>query len=215
MFLGLDSSTQSLSALVIDPATASIVCEQTVNFGKDLPHYASPSGFLPGGTDGVVHADPRMWLEALDLLLARLAEATDLSQIAMISGSGQQHGTVYLDETFPQRLGDPRGDSLVERFAPAFTRATSPIWMDTSTGAECREIAEAAGGNSEVCRRSGSVAVERFSGPQIRRFFKTEPEAYEKTGCIHLVSSFLASVLAGKEAAIDYGDGAGMNLMNL
>ena len=215
MFLGLDSSTQSLSALVIDPATACIVCERTVNFGKDLPHYGSPSGFLPGGTDGVVHADPRMWLEALDLLLARLAEATDLSQIAMISGSGQQHGTVYLDETFPQRLGDPRGDSLVERFAPAFTRATSPIWMDTSTGAECREIADAAGGNSEVCRRSGSVAVERFSGPQIRRFFKTEPEAYEKTGCIHLVSSFLASVLVGREAAIDYGDGAGMNLMNL
>lgn len=215
MFLGLDSSTQSLSAMVIDPAAGRVVCQHSVNFGKDLPQYGSPSGFIPGGKDGEVHADPRMWLEALDLLLGQLAGMTDLSQVELVSGSGQQHGTVYLDESFPQRLGDPSGDSLVERIAPALSRATSPIWMDTSTGAECREIAAATGGDAEVCRRSGSVAIERFSGPQIRRFFKTDPQGYENTGHIHLVSSFLASVLAGTEAAIDFGDGAGMNLLHL
>ena len=42
MFLGLDSSTQSLSALVIDPARGEIVREVSVNFGAALP--AAPTG---------------------------------------------------------------------------------------------------------------------------------------------------------------------------
>ena len=46
MFLGLDSSTQSLSALVIDPASGAIVREVSVNFGSALPAYHSPSGFI-------------------------------------------------------------------------------------------------------------------------------------------------------------------------
>ena len=97
----------------------------------------------------------------------------------------------------------------------AFSRGTAPIWMDTSTGEECNEITVALGGREEVCKRSGSIAIERFTGPQIRRFFKRSAEAYGRTAHIHLVSSFVASVLAGKSAAIDHGDGAGMNLMNL
>jgi xylulokinase len=157
-----------------------------------------------------------MWLDALDLLFIRLAEITDLSQVNMIAGSAQQHGSAYLDASFEGRLCtlDP-AHGLVAQIAPALTRATSPIWMDTSTGAECEEITAALGGAAEVCRRSGSIAIERFTGPQIRRFQKTEPEAYAKTARIHLVSSFIASVMAGKSASIDYGDAAGMNLLNL
>jgi xylulokinase len=216
MFLGLDSSTQSLTAVIIDPATGQIACQHSVNFGADLPQYRAPSGFIPGGAHGVVHSNPRMWLDALDLLFSRLAETTDLSQVKMIAGSGQQHGSVYLDASFESRLAalDP-ALGLTDQIAPALTRATSPIWMDTSTGAECGEITAALGGPAEVCRRSGSIAIERFTGPQIRSFHKTEPEAYAKTACIHLVSSFIASVMAGKSASIDYGDAAGMNLLNL
>jgi xylulokinase len=71
------------------------------------------------------------------------------------------------------------------------------------------------GGSEEVCARSGSVAIERFTGPQIRRFSKQDTDAYAATARIHLVSSFIASVLSGKSLPIDYGDGAGMNLLNL
>lgn len=216
MFLGLDSSTQSLSALVIDPASGVIVKEVSVNFGAAFPAYGAPSGFIPGGKDGEVHADPRMWLEALDLAFAKLAEGFDLSRIKAVASSGQQHGSVYFNDTIEERLAtlDP-AISLLEQIPAALTRATAPIWMDTSTGAECAEIAAAAGGNAEVCRISGSVAIERFTGPQIRRFYKQDPEAYERTAVIHLVSSFVGSVLAGKSIAIDHGDGAGMNLLNL
>ena len=44
MFLGFDSSTQSLTAVLIDPATGTLVHQESVNFGKDLPVYESPSG---------------------------------------------------------------------------------------------------------------------------------------------------------------------------
>ncbi|QJE95648.1 xylulokinase [Luteolibacter luteus] len=216
MYLGLDSSTQSLSAIVIDPASGTIVREVSVNFGSALPVYASPSGFIPGGKNGEVHADPRMWIEALDLVFSKLADGFDLGKIEAVASSGQQHGSVYLDETFEQRIDSlATGESLLNQLAGSFTRATAPIWMDTSTGAECAEIAAAVGGNAEVCKRSGSIAIERFTGPQIRRFFKNDPAAYEKTSLIHLVSSFVGSILAGKSIAIDHGDGAGMNLLNL
>jgi xylulokinase len=216
MYLGLDSSTQSLTAVLIHADSGGIHYQSSVNFGADLPDYRSPSGFIPGGTGGEVHADPLMWLEALDLLLTRLAAATDLSKVKLIAGSGQQHGSVYLDSSFDARLAalDPTLP-LASQLAPALTRATSPIWMDTSTGAECAEITAAIGGSEEVCRRSGSVAIERFTGPQIRRFFKNDAEAYGRTAHIHLVSSFLASLLAGKSVPMDFGDAAGMNLLNL
>jgi xylulokinase len=215
MFLGIDSSTQSMTAVLIDPAAGRIVRQLSVNFGAEFPQYGAPSGFIPGGAGGEVHADPRMWLDALDRLFSRLAETGDLAEIQAIAGSGQQHGSVYLDASFERRLEnlDP-AKSLAEQLAPALSRATSPIWMDTSTGAECREIAASVGAE-EVGRISGSRTIERFTGPQIRRFFKTDPDGYRRTARIHLVSSFIASVLAGKSVSIDSGDGAGMNLMDL
>lgn len=216
MFLGLDASTQSLTAVIINPASGEITCQISVNFGSNLPEYGSPSGFIPGGKDGEVHANPMMWLDALDLLFSRLAAETDLSKVKMIAGSGQQHGSVYLDNTFDSRIASlDSTQNLSSQLSPALTRTTSPIWMDTSTGAECAEITSAAGGSSEVCARSGSIAIERFTGPQIRRFYKTDPAAYEKTARIHLVSSFIASIIAGKSVPIDFGDGAGMNLLGL
>ena len=171
MFLGLDSSTQSLSAILIDPERGRTLHECSVSFGNDLPEFGSPKGFLPADRDGEVHANPLLWLSALDLLLGRLAQSVDLSQVKCIAGSGQQHGSVYLDDSFESRLKalNPTKD-LATQIAPALTRATSPIWMDTSTSAECVEITAALGGPDEVCRRSGSIAIERFTCPQIRRF---------------------------------------------
>jgi xylulokinase len=215
--LGLDSSTQSISGLLLDTERGEILHTEVVHFGTDLPHFQAPSGFIPGGAEGEVHADPLMWLEALDLLFSRLqGEGIDLGSIAALSGSGQQHGSVYLNAEFSAVVGNLRAESsLAAQIAPCLTRASSPIWMDGSTSEECAEIAKAMGGGEVVCSRSGSIPVERFTGPQIRRFSKEDPEAWQETGVVHLVSSFLCSVLAGGSAAMDVGDGAGMNLMNL
>jgi len=215
-YLGLDASTQSVSALILDAQTGKIAAQASVNFGESLPQYGAPQGFVEGAAPGEIVADPGMWLDALELVLAELRTEYDLSRIRVIGGAGQQHGSVYLNTKWGDVVAalDPN-EALSTQLKPCLSRSLSPIWMDTSTSAQCAEINTALGGAEEVCRRSGSIAIERFTGPQIRRFAQTQPKAYAKTARIHLVSSFFSSVLAGKDAPIDHGDGAGMNLLNL
>lgn len=214
--LGIDSSTQSCSAIVIDVTNGKIVAETSINFGERLPQYNSPQGFIPDGANGEVHSDPRMWLDALDLLLSELSELCDLSKISAISGAGQQHGSVYLNQEWFDAVASLTSEnSLTEQLESTLTRQTSPIWMDSSTSTECAEISAAVGGDDAVCAKSGSIAIERFTGPQIRRFYKEASASYEATKRIHLVSSFLCSIICGADAPIDTGDGAGMNLLNI
>ncbi|HAV12215.1 MAG TPA: carbohydrate kinase, partial [Opitutae bacterium] len=214
--LGIDASTQSCSALIIDTDSGTIVSEVSVNFGKDLPQYQAPSGFITNGENGEVHADPLMWLDALEQLLDLLSKTCDLSKITAISGAGQQHGSVYLNDRWFDVVDTLDSTAtLAEQLAPCLSRKTSPIWMDSSTNVECAEITASVGGDQRVCEKSGSIAVERFTGPQIRRFYKTDPDAFSNTARIHLVSSFLCSLLSGIDAPIDTGDGAGMNLLNI
>jgi xylulokinase len=87
--------------------------------------------------------------------------------------------------------------------------------MDSSTWTECAEIEAALGGPRAVAHLTGSKAYPRFTGPQIRKFAREEPEAYQRTTRIHLVSSYLASLLIGEHGPIDHADGSGMNLMDL
>jgi xylulokinase len=215
-YLGLDSSTQSLSATIIDTDSGELVAEQAVNFGQDLPQYGSPSGVLPAEDPALCHSNPLMWVEALDLIFGRLRErGVDLGRIDGISGAGQQHGSVYLARPVDEVGGWSAERPLKEQVAPLLSRPTSPIWMDSSTTAECREIAAAVGGDARVVAVTGSRATERFTGPQIRKLYRTEPKVYAETREIHLVSSFIAALLTARSVPIDLGDGAGMNLLEL
>jgi xylulokinase len=143
------------------------------------------------------------------------AQGFDLGRVAGVSGAGQQHGSVYLATPLAKAPAWSPSAKLRDQVEPLLSRSTAPIWMDSSTSAECREIAAAVGGDAGVTRISGSRAIERFTGPQIRKFSKTDAAAYERTAEIHLVSSFIAGVLAGASAPIEFGDGAGMNLLDL
>jgi xylulokinase len=217
LFLGLDSSTQSLSAVVIDLGARKVIYEKSLNFDQALPHYKTRNGVLPNRDPLVKHSPPLMWAEALDLLFAGMKkDGVPLGEILAVSGCGQQHGSVYLNDRVTDALAnlDPQ-KSLVENLSGVFARKTSPIWMDSSSAAECAEIRKKLGGIKYTASRTGSDAFERFSGPQIRKFCKGEPKAYAKTTGIALVSSFMASLLAGKIAPIDFGDGAGMNMMDI
>lgn len=216
-FLGLDSSTQSLSAIVIDYDTRRVVYETSLNFDKTLPQYGTQNGTLRSADPLEVHSPPLLWVEALDVLFQQMcANAVPLGEILAVAGSGQQHGSVYLNATAPDVLAqlDPR-KPLVDQLRHIFTRPTAPIWMDSSTAAECAEIRQALGGTAAVARATGSDTFERFTGPQIRKFAKQQPDAYRQTAHIALVSSFMASLMAGTIAPIDHGDGAGMNLMDI
>jgi len=217
LFLGLDSSTQSLSAVVIDLDARKVIYEKSLNFDQALPEFKTKHGVLSNRDPLVKHSPPLLWAAALDLLFAQMKkDGVALGKILAVSGCGQQHGSVYLSEKAGEVLAalDPK-KSLVENLDGIFTRKTAPIWMDSSTAKECAEIRKKLGGIKFTASRTGSDTFERFTGPQIRKFYKTEPKAYDKTASIALVSSFMASLLAGKIAPIDFGDGAGTNLMDI
>ncbi len=214
LYLGIDASTQGIKSELVDFENGS-VSSCAVNFGRDLPQYGCPDGFLPNSDPLVRESDPGMWLAALDLLFMRLQKSgVPLNEIAGISGSAQQHGTVFCNTEFSRRLGslDPRKE-LVGQLMPCLSRKRSPIWMDRSTRRECAELEERFG--AYIREATGSPPIERFAGPQIRKFSRENPAAYADTVMIHLVSSFFSSVLCGNSVGIDHGDGAGMNLLNL
>ena len=210
-YLGLDLSSQSLSALIIDAEAGTILKEHSLSFGKDFPQYETQNGFVCGANDEV-YSYPTMFLDALELLFSELSDY--LPQVQAVSLSGQQHASVYLNDTFESVLTSlDQQYSLSGQLTKSLSRSITPIWMDNSTSVECEEMSSSIG--QSVVEISGSPFCERFTAAQIRKFAKTEPEAYAKTDKIHLVSSFMTSVLIGRHAAIDTSDGAGMNLMNL
>lgn len=220
IYLGFDLSTQGLTALAIEVSGRErrVLFEFSFDFDTELPHYGTRHGVLPQRDPLVATSSPLLWAEALDLMMALIARDSTiaLADIRAISGSAQQHGSVYLAAAAAERFASlDAGRPLAGQLADIFTRAESPIWMDSSTSAECAEIARAAGGPEALARLTGSRAFERFTGPQIRKFFKREAAAYARTDRIHLVSSYAASLLAGAHAPIDPGDGSGMNLMDL
>jgi xylulokinase len=219
-YLGLDSSTQSLTAMVIavEEDDRRVVFEHSLSFDEEFPEYGTTNGVHRGRDPREVSSSPVMWADALDRMMAIVSRegGFELSSLAAISGSAQQHGSVYLNQRAAGVLAAlDRRQPLARQLAGVFSRDTSPIWMDESTTAQCAAIERAVGGREALARLTGSAAAERFTGPQIRKFFEQQPDAYAATGRIHLVSSYLASLLAGRDAPLDPGDGAGTNLMDI
>ncbi|MCU0595340.1 MAG: FGGY family carbohydrate kinase [Desulfobacterota bacterium] len=214
-FLGLDLSTQSLTAVVIR-LPGGVTLQQSIAFDEAYPSYLTKGGVRLGQSASEVFADPRMWAQALDDMLLRLKADKVTGSIRAIGVSAQQHGTVYLNSLFAENLtGLDPALPYHRQIQRVFSRDLSPVWMDSSTHMECREITEALGGPKQVARLTGSVATERFAGPQIRKFWKKHPENYGATSHIALVSSFLTSLLTGRVAPVDAGDGYGTNLADI
>ena len=223
-YLGIDVGTQSLTAILVEARgpdgdgegrAEGVASRVGVHYDTELPHYGTVNGQLPNDDPAIGRVPPCMWLEALDLAFERLG-AGACREIGGVSVSGQQHGSVYLRPGAEDALHSltPR-QSLAQQVEPRLSRAEAPIWTDSSTTRECEEIRQALGGPHAVAELTGSDTFERFTGPQIRRFAQTKPEAWARTAHVCLVSSFVTSILAGRLAPIDYGDGSGMNLLDI
>jgi xylulokinase len=220
IYLGFDLSTQSLTATAIEAGedVRRVLFTRSFRFDDELVAYGTTNGVLPHADPTVVHAPPLMWAEALEKMFGLLTAGApiDWKNLRAISGSAQQHGSVYLQPLAAGRLArlDP-AVPLARQLANVFSRPSSPVWMDSSTTRQCAEIEAALGGPDALKALTGSRAFERFTGPQIRKFAQDDPDAYERTRRIHLVSSWMASLLTGGDAGIDVADGSGMNLMEL
>ena len=229
LYLGLDSSTQSLTAIVLEVngTDARVVFDASLSFDEIFPQYGTDHGVLPSASaahdgagvrdGGEAFSSPTMWADALEAMLTRVsASGLDINRIAAISGSAQQHGSVYLNGDAERMLShlDP-AQPLASQIPAILSRRVAPIWLDSSTSSECAEITAAVGGAAILAQRTGSRAFERFTGPQIRKFATLDPTGYAATARIHLVSSYLASLLVGADAPVDPGDASGANLMDL
>ncbi|XP_013770862.1 NACHT, LRR and PYD domains-containing protein 2-like [Pundamilia nyererei] len=140
----------------------------------------------------------------------------DFSRVRALSGSGQQHGSVFWRRGASETLKhlDPDQD-LHQLLQDSFSVSDSPVWMDSSSTQQCEDLQAAAGGALRLAEFTGSRAYERFTGNQIAKLRQTRAEEFQDTERISLVSSFAASLFLGGYAAIDYSDGSGMNLLDI
>ena len=149
-----------------------------------------------------------MWADALDLMMARVAASgVDLRAIAAISGSAQQHGSVYLNAARARSLASLDARTPLRRStAKHASRArSSPIWMDSSTRTNARRSRQRSAASCcwprAPARARSSASPDRRSGSSS----SARQRPTQHTDRIHLVSSFLASLLAGRPRAARSG----------
>jgi xylulokinase len=226
LVLGIDSSTQSTTAVVLDRKSFATVAEAKLRYRDDprVAKYGLSDGapILPPRETGEADQPVAVFLDALDALLSDLGPAI-LGRVAAIDFSAQQHGQVWLGLKGAKAMtalrekgaGAAGAPGLADRLGPGLAYDRAPIWMSSNTQVEAEELRAALGGREGVTARSGSDSPLRFSGAVLRRTAKRFPDIYSGAHRFHLISSFLAGVFAGEpDAPIDWGNGSGTSLMD-
>ena len=132
LFLGFDISTQGIKVTAISEALE-IEFVDSISFDEDLPHFQTRGGVHRSVSDPrIVRSPTLMWIEGFDLLLRRMiSKKFPFSRVQMISGSGQQHGSVYWKEGSSRILASLTTDqALSEQLRDAFS--TTGISLDFS-----------------------------------------------------------------------------------
>ena len=222
--LGLDASTQSLSAVVLDINEGKKLIDLSLDYLEDsrLNNFGirRPDYILPPRSEGEADQPPPMFLAALDAIFADLKKSIPLVDIVVINTSGQQHGHVYLNREAPSIFGvlnkkDAERSNLVSLLKDSLAYERAPTWMTADTGKQSAFIRNVTGGKERLIRLSGSDAQLRFTGLVIRRTAEKFAEIYARTGIIQLISSFIPAVLTGNAGVpADFGNACGMSLMN-
>ena len=153
---GVDSSTQSCKVVVRDLSTGELVRQGSAGH--------------PQGTE----VPPAAWWEAL---LAAIADAGGLDDVAAISVAGQQHGLVALDAE-----GRVVRDAL--------------LWNDTRSAPAARDLIDELGAD-EWARRTGSVPVASFTATKLRWLRDAEPENAARVAAVALPHDWLTWRLLG------------------
>ncbi|MEI6386176.1 MAG: sugar kinase [Spirochaetota bacterium] len=226
LVLGIDSSTQSTSAVILSRLDYSVLSEARVRY-RDDPRLrgfglADGSPTLAAEEPGEASQPAALFLAALEALLDELPREL-LSRVAAIDLSAQQHGQVWLGDPALKAIaglgkpgsGEKGAPSLAQLLGPGLSWERAPIWMSANTVEEAAALRDAAGGALAMTERSGSDSPLRFSGAVLMRSARQHPHNWEKTVRVHLISSFLSGVLsANPDCPIDWGNGSGTSLMN-
>lgn len=223
--LGMDLSTQSLSAVVLDIDSRTKVYEHSLDYLKDprLDGFGiqGKDYIVPPRTDGEADQPPKMFFASLDAMFSDMKDAgVALKDIVVVNNSGQQHGHVYLNHNARSifaRLSeeDSRQSDLVTLLEGCLAYELAPIWMTSNTIKQAEFVRDYVGGKERVIKLSGSNTPLRFTGVVMRRVAQQFPEVYQQTDNIQLISSLVPAILTGNsKVPIDFGNGCGMSLMD-
>ena len=101
--LGLDASTQSLSAVIVNIESGDKSFEHSLDYRRDnrLNDFGIRSDYIiPPRVDGEADQPPEMFWAALDVMFDDIRTAgISLTDVMVINNSGQQHGHVYLNKS--------------------------------------------------------------------------------------------------------------------
>jgi len=228
LVLGIDSSTQSVTAVAADIESRARVCEISVDYRAepDLAAYGITEQYvLPPGEPGEAKQPAVMYFASLDLLFEKLAgELRRLGfspgDIAAINVSGQQHGHVLLAPAAKSAFDSLQRGKNIESglavlLAGSLALPFARIWRTSNTGREAELVRRKVGGKEAIIRLTGSDAPLRFSAFGIRRTALEHPAEYRNTAVIHQISTLIPAVLAGKlDIPLDWGNACGSSLMD-
>ncbi len=167
LYIGIDSGTQSVKAVVLDLDSRKVVAEAR-----------APHALISGLPDGHMEQHPQEWTAALDTVISEVAGRIDRNRVKGIGVSGQQHGFVALDE-----------NGQVIRPAK--------LWCDTSTTAECALMTKKLGGTKGAIRETGNAILPGFTAPKILWLKRNEPANYKRLRHVLLPHDYLNFHLTG------------------
>jgi xylulokinase len=167
LFIGIDSGTQSVKAIVLDLESRKVVAEAR-----------APHSLISGLPVGHMEQHPQDWVSALDFVITEVVGQIDASAVRGIGVSGQQHGFVPLDANG-------------EVIRPA------KLWCDTSTTKECEIITKKLGGAQASIRKTGNLILPGFTAPKILWLRRNEPANYKRLRHVLLPHDYLNFHLTG------------------
>jgi xylulokinase len=168
LFIGIDSGTQSVKALVLDAQ------EQRVVARASAPHT-----LIAGLPARHVEQHPQGWVRALNRVIEKVTSRIDRSRVRGIGVSGQQHGFVPLDASG-------------EVIRPA------KLWCDTSTVRESEWLNRTLGGRQAVIRRIGVPFLPGYTAPKILWLKRHERHHYRRLRHVLLPHDYLNFHLTGR-----------------
>ncbi|KAL9655648.1 hypothetical protein ABK040_002311 [Willaertia magna] len=258
-FLGIDIGTQSMKCTVLsfqnnqlhnnsnnldNNQNLTIEYSNQIHYDSEFPNYK---------TNGGVHIKEEkqdnneksitsvtspifLWLEAFEKLMKEIPLHLR-KQLNYISGSAQQHGSIYTSKfndfydnnncdndynnylTIWERINErnlqkEEKNNFTNLFKESdFITTDCPIWMDSSTTLQCNYLEKFIGNSKELIKITGSSAFERFTASQIMKMLQNIKKKQVERIC--LISSFFSSLFIGKYSSIEFGDGSGMNLLDI
>ena len=185
--LGIDTGTQSTKTLVFDLESASVIAGSSQSYGM-----------IEGLPGGHCEQDPALWIKAVDHTVrdcVRQIGAEKAVRVVAMGVSGQQHGLVVLDQE--NRIIRP-----------------AKLWCDTSTTAQCDEIARAFGGNPGLIELAGNPIQPGYTAPKILWLKQHEPQNFQRIATILLPHDFINYWLTGVKR-MEPGDSSGTGLLDV